>query len=429
MQKKILLIGSGAREHAIAWKLVQSSQLDTLYVCPGNPGTQMLDKCQNISADYLQDFTSLAQWCLETSIDFVVVGPEKPLADGIADILHEYNILVLGPYQEAAQLESSKAFCKAFLGQYSIPTAGWQEFDNFDLAKDYLKQQNFPQVIKADGLAAGKGVVIVENFSDGEKTLQEIMIEKKFSSAGNKVVIEEFLHGIEASYIVMVSGGKFVSFVPVQDYKRALDGDKGENTGGMGCYAPSHLFDDKLEKMVIDTIVQPCLDGLNDRSIDYCGFLFFGLMIDSNNLQKPLQVLEINCRMGDPETQLIMLLMKSDLLDIFNKAVRRKLENEKIAFEDSTGVGVVLAAQGYPEAPLLGTEIPNVIIHPLANNQEIFHAGTKYDQHNKLVTSGGRVATLCAKAGDIVTARQSAYALVEKITWPNAHFRKDIASF
>ena len=390
----------------------------------------MLKKCTRISSSYLQDFAKLAHWCLETKIDFVVVGPEQPLADGISDELQKQGIAVLGPTKEGAQLESSKAFCKAFLLQCAIPTAAWQEFDNFKEATGYLEQQSFPQVIKADGLAAGKGVVIAQNLREGQQALQEIMLEKKFAQAGDKVVIEECLGGIEASYIVLVSGGDFVSFVPVQDYKRALDGDKGENTGGMGCYAPSRLFTAELEKLVIEQVVQPCLDGLKAQSIEYCGFLFFGLMIDTKNAQKPIQVLEINCRLGDPETQLIMLLMKCDLVELFWQAVNGKLENAKIEFEDASAVGVVLAAQGYPQKAVLGEDISDSLLNlELAGNQVVFHAGTNFEGQHKLVTSGGRVATLCAKAENILEARESAYGLVEKLAWPNAHFREDIASF
>jgi len=419
---QVLIIGGGGREHALAWKAAQSQAVDKVFVAPGNAGTALENKIENIdiAAD---NVPALLEFAKANNIDLTIVGPEQPLVAGVVDAFQENGLACFGPTKAAAQLEGSKSFSKDFLARHNIPTAAYRTFTDLAEASAYLRQQSLPIVIKADGLAAGKGVIIVENMAQGEQALQDMLADNRFGDAGAKVVIEEFLQGEEASFIVMANGEQVLALATSQDHKALLDGDKGPNTGGMGAYSPAPVVTAEIHQRVMDRIITPTLTGMIADGNPYCGFLYAGLMIDSNGNPK---VLEFNCRFGDPETQPIMLRLKSDLVELCQATLQQRLQNYQAVWDQRASLGVVMAAGGYPEKYRSGD-----VIHGLPANsadrgtEKVFHAGTK-QSGNTVVTAGGRVLCACALGNSVAQAQQAAYKLVNSISWDNVYFRNDI---
>lgn len=413
---KVLVIGSGAREHAITWKLKQSSKIDHLFVAPGNAGIQEIATCVDIKAD---DIEALKNFAIKEAIDLTVVGPEVPLVLGIVDLFHKNNLRIFGPTRSGAEFEGSKSFSKAFMEKYKIPTAQYREFTSLEAAKEEIDLLGYPLVIKADGLAAGKGVIIAQDRHEALQAIQDMMGDKKFGSAGDKVVFEEFLTGIEASILCFVDGKTIVPMTSAQDYKKAFDGDLGLNTGGMGAYSPSVLFDETLEKHIDESILQPFVQGTQSEGIDYKGIIFIGLMIKDNEAK----VIEFNCRMGDPETQVVLPRMKNDLLEVIDACIDGTLDQVNLEWTDNKTVTVVLASGGYPEA-----YEKNKVISGLEDLKDVlvFHAGTKYLDQD-VVTNGGRVLNVVAQMDSIEAARNKVYENISKINYDQMMFRKDIA--
>lgn len=417
---KILVIGGGGREHALAFKAAQSANVDTVFVAPGNAGTALEAKLQNVAIG-AEDIAGLLAFAKENAIDLTIVGPEAPLVVGVVDQFSESGLKCFGPTKGAAQLEGSKAFTKDFLARHNIPTAAYQNFTEIEPAKAYVQANSLPIVIKADGLAAGKGVIIAQTEQEAFDAIEDMLAGNKFGDAGSRVVIEEFLVGEEASFIVMVDGKNILPFASSQDHKARDNGDKGPNTGGMGAYSPAPVVTQAVNDWAMEHVIRPTVDGMADEGNTYTGFLYAGLMVAPDGTAK---VLEYNCRFGDPETQPIMMRLKSDLVALCLQAIDGKLDEATIDFDPRAAVGVVLAAGGYPESYNKGDVITGI---PDATLQsKVFHAGTKSDGDN-VVTNGGRV--LCAVAlGDSVTqAQKDAYKLVEQISWDKVFFRTDIA--
>ena len=415
---KVLVIGSGGREHALAWKLAQSPHLDALYCAPGNPGTRSLAHNVAISPD---DIAALRGFARDERIDLTVVGPEAPLAMGITDAFEAEGLRVFGPTQAAAQLESSKIFAKRFMLEAGIPTASAVTFDDHAAAESYIRGLSGPLVVKADGLAAGKGVTVCQDRHEALRAVRQAMKEGVFGDAGRRVVLEEFLDGEEASFHALVDGRNVVPLVTSQDHKRAYDGDKGPNTGGMGAYAPAPVVSDSLQQRIMTDIVMPTINGMAARGAPYRGVLYVGLMIVEN---RP-HVIEFNVRFGDPETQVLLMLLDDDLLPLLDGAARGQLGNEKVRFLPGAAVCVVMAAQGYPGSYSRGMPITGIEAaagHPKA---QIFHAGTD-ERDGRLVTSGGRVLGVAAYSAGIAEAIAGAYGAVECIQWPGRQFRRDI---
>lgn len=411
---KVLIVGSGGREHAMAWKLVASPLIKQVIVAPGNGGVALDDRLHALS---MTDPMALAQWALKENVDFTLVGPEAPLAAGIVDEFRRLGLKIFGPTQAAAQLESSKAFAKAFMQKHGIPTAAYQSFTDKEQALAYVKQQGAPIVIKADGLAAGKGVVVAMTLAQAQEALEQM-----FSIPSSRVVIEDFLEGEEASFIVMVDGnGHILPLASSQDHKRLLDQDKGPNTGGMGAYSPAPVVTPLIHEQVMKTIIEPTIKGMADEGIVFTGFLYAGLMISP---QGEIKTLEFNCRMGDPETQPILMRMRSDWFPVLWAAVQGQLDQVTIEWDDRVALGVVLAAQGYPSDVQLNAPISNAF----KGNDEvmIFHAGTKCTAPDQLSVSGGRVACVTALGKDIHQAHQKAYAHIHDLDFEGKQFRKDI---
>lgn len=417
----LLVIGSGGREHAIAWKLAQSSQINTVFVAPGNGGTASEAKLKNIA---LTDIDDLINFVKTNAISFTVVGPEAELAQGIVDRFREHNLKIWGPTKFCTRLESSKSYAKEFMIKYKIPTANYQVFNDEAGAKEYLLAQEFPIVIKADGLAAGKGVLVAENLDEAVSFIQDIFSHNKFGSAGNKVIIEEFLSGTEASFIVMIDGKNIVPLASSQDHKRLLVNDQGPNTGGMGAYSPAPIITDTLHQRIIAEVIQPVIDGMRNEGHEYTGFLYAGLMID--NLGN-FKTLEFNCRLGDPETQPILMRLNSDFVNLVQAGLDGKLDLANIEWKDEFAIGVVIAAHGYPESPRLNDNISG--IEQLDHNEKVkvFHAGTKFDNGN-LITSGGRILCVVATAKELKQAQQYVYQAIENIKIDSMQYRKDIAN-
>ena len=413
---KVLVVGSGGREHAIAWKLKQSPRVEKLYCAPGNAGIADVAECVAVGAE---DIEGLCKLAVEKEIDLVVVGPEVPLSMGIVDAMNEKGIRVFGPNAKCAQLEGSKAFTKAFLARHDIPTAGYKEFTDKEELLAAVGIYGYPMVIKADGLAAGKGVVIAENEEDAVKAIEEMMGEKIFGSAADKIVVEEYLSGIEASLLCFVDHNTIVPMESAQDYKRIFDGDKGPNTGGMGTYSPSLLFNDELQERIRTEILEPTLAGFQKDGLDFQGVLFIGLMLTDNGPK----VIEFNNRFGDPETQSVLARLDSDLLDIFEAVVDNKLAEQEIKWGERRAVTVVLASEGYPGSYPKGREITG--LGDVDEDIVVFHAGTKFAD-DKIVTSGGRVLCVTATGATHDEARAKAFANVEKIHFDGAQFRRDI---
>ena len=418
---KVLVIGGGGREHALAWKAAQSAKVSKVFVAPGNAGTAIEDKLENVAIS-ATDIPALLTFAQTEGITLTIVGPEAPLVDGVVDTFRAQGLAIFGPTKGAAQLEGSKAFSKDFFARHNIPTAAYQNFTEIEPAKEYVRQQGTPIVIKADGLAAGKGVIIAENDQQAFEAIDDMLAGNKFGDAGSRVVIEEFLTGEEASFIVMVDGENILSFTSSQDHKARDNGDKGPNTGGMGAYSPAPVVTQAVNDWAIENVIRPTVDGMKAEGNTYTGFLYAGLMISPDGTAK---VLEYNCRFGDPETQPIMMRLQSDIVALCLMACRTELDKAIIEFDQRAAVGVVLAAGGYPNDYAKGLEITGLELNTSAS-AKTFHAGTSMAD-GKVVTSGGRV--LCATAlGDTVTeAQKLAYQLVDQISWQDMFCRTDIA--
>ena len=417
---KVLIIGGGGREHALAWKAAQSAKVTQVFLAPGNAGTALEDKLVNVDVG-AEDVPALLAFAQQNQIDLTIVGPEVPLVLGVVDAFQAKGLAIFGPSQAAAQLEGSKAFTKDFLERHNIPTADYQNFTEIDPAIAYVQQKGAPIVIKADGLAAGKGVIVAITLTEAEDAIRDMLAGNVFGEAGSRVVIEEFLDGEEASFIVMVDGKNVLPFATSQDHKRVGNGDSGPNTGGMGAYSPAPVVTPDIHQRVMDEVIYPTVKGMEAEGNTYVGFLYAGLMIMADGTPK---VIEYNCRFGDPETQPIMLRLQSDLVELVEAALAGKLDQIQAEFDARASVGVVLAAGGYPGSYNKGDVISGLA---LGNSQaKVFHAGTKNVDGN-VTTNGGRV--LCATAlGDTVTeAQQNAYKLVKKISWKDMFHRDDIA--
>ncbi|MGE5630342.1 MAG: phosphoribosylamine--glycine ligase [Caulobacteraceae bacterium] len=415
---KVLVIGGGGREHAIVWKIAQSKLVSKIYCAPGNGGISDLAECVEISADNLDGLLSFAQ---HNNIDLTVVGPEAPLSLGIVDLFEKNNLRVFGPGEKAAMLESSKTFSKEFMERNNIPTAGYKAYTDPDLAKSEADSFGYPVVVKADGLAAGKGVIIAEDRKQAAAAIDELMTEKKFGNAGCRIVLEEFLTGKEASVLAFVDGNTAVPMVSAQDYKRALDGDKGLNTGGMGAVSPAFYYDEKVSKIAERDIIQRTIDALKKEGICYKGVLYFGLMLT----EKGPKVLEYNARFGDPETEVVLPRLKTDLVEIMDAVIDGRLETQKIEWREESAVCVVMASGGYPEHYENGYEITGLDKIRNENGIAVFHAGTKR-KSGKTVTSGGRVLVVSALDKNYELARDEAYETVGKIGFEKVQYRRDI---
>jgi phosphoribosylamine--glycine ligase len=415
----LLLIGNGGREHALAWKLAQSPKVSTVFVATGNAGTAHEPKLQNIN---LTQHNDLIEFCKKQDIAFTIVGPEAPLAAGIVDNFREAGLPIFGPTKAAAQLESSKDFAKAFMARHGIPTAQYQTFENAAQAHDYVNQRGAPIVIKADGLAAGKGVVVAMTLEEAHAAIDDMLLGNKMGNAGSRVVIEDFLTGEEASFIVMVDGDNVLPMATSQDHKRLLNNDKGPNTGGMGAYSPAPVVTTEVHERVMNKIILPTVRGMKEDGIEFTGFLYAGLMIDA---QGAPYTIEFNCRFGDPETQPIMSRLESDLVDLIQAALNRKLDKTVTKWSNQVAVGVVLAAQNYPDVPKKG----DVIAGLDAANQigKVFHAGTTENTNGEIMTNGGRVLCVVGLGKNVVEAKAQSYLAVKEISFNGMQFRTDIS--
>lgn len=412
----ILVIGSGGREHAICWSLKKSKDCNKLYCLPGNAGISEIAECVNIS---VMDFDAIVTFLkAHANIGMTVVAPDDPLAAGLVDRLETEGFRAFGPNKAAAIIEGSKAFSKELMVKYGIPTAAYEEFTDYNLACEYVKKSDYPLVVKADGLALGKGVIICNNVDEALTALKDMMIDAKFSSAGNKVIVEEFLVGKEVSILSFTDGKTIVPMVSSQDHKRALDNDKGLNTGGMGTFSPSKIYTDELAKEVYETVIVPTMNAMNAENRKFKGVLYFGLMLTD----KGIKVLEYNARFGDPETQVVLPRLKTDLLEIFSAIIDEKLEDINIEWNDDAAVCVILASGGYPEKYAKGVPIK---IGELDDGIILFHAGTAF-KDGELVTNGGRVIGVTALGETIEDARKKAYKNIENIKFDNMHYRTDI---
>jgi len=419
MKNKVLVIGSGGREHALAWRLSLSSTVTHVYVAPGNPGTAAEKNISNLPIA-ANDYDELIDFCLQNSIDLVVVGPEQPLCDGLVDKMSLAGIKCFGPTANAAQLEGSKAYSKDFLQRHSIPTASYGTFTEITEALNYLKQQSYPIVIKADGLAAGKGVIIAENAKQAEKAIKDMLAGNAFGEAGHRIVIEEFLHGEEASFIVIANGQNFITMATSQDHKARDNGDLGPNTGGMGAYTPAPVVTAAVHAQTLEKIIKPTLAGMQADGNPFTGFLYAGLMIDSAGNPK---VLEFNVRFGDPETQPIMMRLQSNLDALCLAAIDGKLSSQSVQWDERPCLGVVLAEKGYPFSYSTGSVISG--LNESDEETKVFHAGTKAHGNN-IVTNGGRVLCVCSLGGDLQQAQNTAYKHVKKVSWASQYYRTDI---
>lgn len=418
---KILIIGQGGREHALAWKLARSPLVDHVYVAPGNAGTHREPKVENVAIDPL-NFSDLADFAKTKQITFTVVGPEAPLVGGIVDYFQSRHLRCLGPKKIAAQLEGSKVFAKAFMQRYGIPTAHSQVFSETAPAIAYLETCRFPQVIKADGLAAGKGVIIVQDKDQGIKVIEEMLSLGRFGEAGHQVIIEDFIQGEEVSFIALCDGKHFIPLATSQDHKARDDGDLGPNTGGMGAYSPAPLVTPALQNQILQQVILPTLAGIEKEGAAYTGFLYAGLMITP---EQEIYVLEYNCRFGDPETQPILMRLKSDFAQMCLASLEGTLDAYDVTWDPRIAVGVVLAARGYPDAIETGDVVPTLNDIPPGKNYKIFHAGTKLVE-GRIVTNGGRVLCVCGLGESFYDAQKRAYKLVRKAAWDGVFYRTDI---
>tara|TARA_R110002110_G_C13470397_1_gene720554 strand:+ start:36301 stop:37614 length:1314 start_codon:yes stop_codon:yes gene_type:complete len=420
-QSNVLIVGGGGREHALAWKAAQSPNVKTVFVAPGNAGTAGEWDVQNVAIDVM-DFAALADFAAANNVSLTIIGPEAPLVEGVVDYFTERELRCFGPGKGAAQLEGSKAFTKDFLARHNIPTAAYANFTELQPALDYLEQQGAPIVVKADGLAAGKGVIVAETLQQAKEAVTDMLSGNAFGDAGCRVVIEEFLSGEEASFIVMVDGEHVLPMATSQDHKRIHDGDKGPNTGGMGAYSPAPVVDDTVRQRIMDEVILPTVQGMAAEGNPYTGFLYAGLMIDEDGTPK---VIEYNCRFGDPETQPIMMRLQSDLVSLCNSALDNTLDQSEAQWDARCAIGVVLAAGGYPGSYGKGTPIHGLdaLFQP---DIKVFHAGTALNDDHQVVTSGGRVLCVTALGADIVKAQEACYAAADKISWEGMTLRRDI---
>ena len=413
---KVLLIGSGGREHAIAWKIAKNNKVKKIYVAPGNGGTDKEEKCENINID-VKDIDKLIEFAINNNIELTVVGPEDPLTKGIVDRFKEKGLKIFGPSKKAAQLEGSKSFSKDFMKKYGVKTAEYEVFYDSNKALNYLEECNYPIVVKADGLAAGKGVSICENKEEAISAVKSFMIDDIFKGAGQKIVIEEFLEGVEASILSITDGKTIIPFISAKDHKQIFDGGKGPNTGGMGVLAPNPYVTDEVFKDFEENIMNKTLIGIKEEGFDFKGIIFFGVMIT----KKGAYLLEYNVRMGDPETQSVLNLMESDLLDLIEKALKEELENVEVNWKIGTCINVVLASNGYPGSFVKGYEI-NIDDEI---KDKVFIAGAKLE-NNVLKTNGGRVLSVVAVGDTVDKAREEAYKLIEKVDFKDKYYRNDI---
>ena len=416
----VLVVGSGGREHALAWKAAQSPLVEKVFVAPGNAGTAGEANMENVAIDVM-NFDALQAFAQENNVGLTIVGPEAPLVDGLVDQFEAAGLKAFGPSKGAAQLEGSKAFTKDFLARHDIPTAAYENFTEVEPALAYLREQGAPIVVKADGLAAGKGVIVAETLEQAEEAVKDMLSGNAFGEAGCRVVIEEFLTGEEASFIVMVDGKNVLTMATSQDHKRVGDGDTGPNTGGMGAYSPAPVVTPDIHNRIMDEVIYPTVQGMAAEGNDYTGFLYAGLMIDESGAPK---VIEYNCRFGDPETQPIMLRMKSDMVAHCLAALEGKLDSETADWDERASLGVVLAAGGYPASYRKG----DVISLPEQDGKDckVFHAGTKTADNGDVLTAGGRVLCATALGNSVAEAQANAYNLANQIHWQDAFFRKDI---
>lgn len=417
---KILVIGNGGREHALAWKASLSPLAETVFVAPGNAGTALEPALQNVNIS-ATDIPALLSFAQNEKIDLTIVGPEAPLVMGVVDAFRAAGLKIFGPTQAAAQLEGSKAFTKDFLARHRIPTAEYQNFTEVEPALAYTRSKGAPIVIKADGLAAGKGVIVAMTLQEAEEAIQDMLAGNAFGDAGHRIVVEEFLDGEEASFIVMVDGENVLPMATSQDHKRVGDADTGPNTGGMGAYSPAPVVTDEIHQRVMDEVIWPTVRGMAAEGNVYTGFLYAGLMIDKSGQPK---VIEFNCRFGDPETQPIMLRMQSDLVDLCLAAVDGKLNTKESLWDPRPSLGVVLAAGGYPGDYSTGDQIHGLPLEATPDGK-VFHAGTTM-QDDLVVTNGGRVLCVTALGDDVAAAQKQAYALAESISWKGSFCRSDI---
>ena len=416
----ILIIGNGGREHALAWKAAQSPLADKVYVAPGNAGTALESNLENVAIS-ATDIPALLAFAQSHDIDLTIVGPEAPLVIGVVDAFQAAGLKIFGPSQAAAQLEGSKAFTKDFLARHNIPSAEYQNFTEVEPALAYLRSKGAPIVIKADGLAAGKGVIVAMTLQEAEDAVQDMLAGNAFGDAGHRIVVEEFLEGEEASFIVMVDGENVVPMATSQDHKRVGDGDTGPNTGGMGAYSPAPVVTDEIHQRAMDQVIWPTVRGMAAEGNTYVGFLYAGLMISADGQPK---VIEFNCRFGDPETQPIMLRLRSDLVELCLAGAEGKLGEKTSEWDERPALGVVLAAGGYPGDYNNGEVIQGLPQQESADGK-VFHAGTRM-QGDDVVTSGGRVLCVTALGETVAQAQQRAYQLAEGIQWPGSFCRKDI---
>ncbi len=420
---KVLLVGSGGREHALAWALSRSKDCEELYVAPGNAGiTENCTACIDVSVDDIDGLVKLAK---DKKVDLVVVGPEGPLVAGLADRLHEAGIAVFGPSAAAAQLEGSKGFMKDLCAKYDIPTARYGRFSDLDKAKQFIEETGAPIVVKADGLAAGKGVIIAQTVQEAIEAVRDMLSGEAFGTAGAQVVIEEFMDGEELSYFALADGKTMLPLTSAQDHKRAFDGDEGPNTGGMGAYSPAHLIDAELEEKILHRIIKPTIDAMAAEGAPFTGVLYAGLMIVRG---EPF-LIEYNVRFGDPECQPMMLRLKADLLEILNAGAHGRLADimGKVTWSDETALCVVMAANGYPGSYKKNTVIKGTEEAGKVKDAVVFHAGTKRGENGDLLSIGGRVLGVSAVGRTVADARAKAYEAVDKIDWPDGFCRRDIA--
>ncbi len=417
---KVLVIGGGGREHALAWKASQSPLVDQVFVAPGNAGTELEERLTNV-AIAADDIDGLCRFAEQEQIDLTIVGPEAPLVIGVVDRFQQQGLKIFGPSQQAAQLEGSKTFTKDFLARHHIPTAAYQSFTEIDPAVAYIEEMGAPIVVKADGLAAGKGVILAETDQQAITAVKDMLAGNAFGDAGHRVVIEEFLRGEEASFICMVDGEHILPMATSQDHKARDNGDKGPNTGGMGAYSPAPVVTDEIFQRVMDEVIRPTVDGMAAEGYPYTGFLYAGLMIDAAGTPK---VLEYNCRFGDPETQPIMMRLDSDLIEHCLAALDQQLHLQQANWNEQVSLGVVLAAKGYPDAYAKAEVIDNIPAE--TQTSKVFHAGTALNEQQQLVSNGGRVLCVVALGSNVQQAQQNAYQLVQQIDWPGAYYRTDI---
>ena len=416
---KILVVGSGGREHALCWKIAQSKKVDKIYCAPGNAGVAEVAECISIGA---MDFDKLADFAKEHAIDLTVIGMDDPLVGGVVDVFEERGLRIFGPRKNAAILEGSKAFSKDLMKKYNIPTAAYENFDDPEKALAYLETASFPIVLKADGLALGKGVLICNTLEEAKDGVKSIMLDKAFGSAGNQMVIEEFMTGREVSVLSFVDGNTIKIMTSAQDHKRALDGDQGLNTGGMGTFSPSPFYTEEVDEFCKKYIYQATVDAMKAEGREFKGIIFFGLMLT----EKGPRVLEYNARFGDPETQVVLPRMKNDIVEVFEACVDGTLDQIELEFEDNAAVCVVLASEGYPVKYEKGLPISGLEAFKGQDSYFVFHAGTKFNEEGTIVTNGGRVLGVTATGATLKEARANAYEATKWVTFDNKYCRSDI---